>query len=232
MKLSIIIPVFNEESTIIKQLKLIQDLNLTGKKLEIIVVNDGSQDGTFTQLEHFFKKNNPKNIKLINHSNNQGKGAVIITALKSVTGDICIIQDADLEYHPNNIPKLLAIWEKNPTAIVYGSRNLNPKRQGYRHYVWGVWLLTKITNILFSSKLTDLYTCYKLIPTKVFRQLQLKQSGFEIEAEITIKLLKQGYDIIEVPINYTPRTFSEGKKISWINGLKGLYFIFQQKFNS
>jgi glycosyltransferase involved in cell wall biosynthesis len=148
----------------------------------------------------------------------------IQTGLKAVSGQAVIIQDADLEYSPADWPRLLKELKSDPGAV-YGSRNINPKKRGYFHYVLGVWLLTKLNNLLFGSRLTDTYTCYKLFPVQVIKSIPLTSHGFEIEAEITAKILKKGLTIKEVPINYSPRKFSQGKKIRFWDGLLGLWTI-------
>lgn len=225
MKLSIIIPVYNEEKTIEKILTALDKLKIPRFQKEILIVDDGSTDKTISKIQSFRKRYQKCPLKLIRHLQNQGKGRAIIQASESVTGDLVIVQDADLEYNPIDIKVLIKHWLKNRRKIIYGSRNLKSKRQGYKHYVLGVWFLTKLINLLYSSNLTDIYSCYKLIPVKVFKKLQLKSSGFEIEAEITSKVLSMGRSIAEVPIGYQPRKFSEGKKITWIDGVKGLKLI-------
>lgn len=224
MKLSIIIPVYNEKETIEEVLRRVLNLSL-GCQKEIIVVNDGSIDGTSVILDKLKKE---IDFILLTHSANQGKGAALKTGIKRASGQAVIIQDADLEYNPEDWPKMLREFDGN--NVVYGSRNINPKRKGYSHYVWGVWLLTLLNNLLFNSKLTDTYTCYKLIPTDLIKSLGLKSNGFEIEAEMTAKILKKGIPIKEVPIKYNPRKFKEGKKIRFKDGIIGLWTIFRYRF--
>lgn len=225
-KLSIIIPTFNEQDTILTTLSDIKKIKIPNWQKEIIIINDGSTDKTKEKLY----KTKLKNIKNITHSKNLGKGAAIKTGINFATGDAILIQDADLEYSPKEWVKLLRYFNKN--TIIYGSRNLIKKRQGYKHYIFGVWFLTLISNLLFQSRLTDIYTCYKLIPTKLINSLDLKSNGFEIEAEITAKALKQKILIKEVAINYIPRSFSQGKKIRIKDGLKGLFTLLKIRFSS
>ncbi len=228
MRLSIIIPVFNEEKTIEEILRriFIQDTGVWEK--EIIVVDDGSEDNSKLKVKSF--KSKYPDLKLLEHQTNLGKGAAIRTGLKASTGDAVLIQDADLEYNPADWPSLLKALENSETKTVYGSRELHPERHGYFHFVWGVRLLTSFTNLLYGSRLTDIYTCYKLLRREVLENLNLKSSGFEIEAEITCKILKAGIPIKEVPIRYIPRKFSEGKKIKIRDGIIGLWTILKNRF--
>lgn len=221
MLLSIIVPVYNEEKTIafILERLLALDLGKTGK--EIIVVNDGSTDGTRRAFEMFVP-----HISCVEHAKNCGKGAALRTGLAQAKGEAVIVQDGDLEYNPVEIKRLLAVLYHRPDiAAVYGSRNLAPTKRGYSHCVFGVWLLTACINLLFRSRLSDSYTCYKLVRADALKALSLRQDGFEVEMEITAKLLKRGLKIREVPISYHPRSFEEGKKIRAIDGIKGLLLL-------
>lgn len=222
MKLFIIIPVFNEKETIEGAIKRIITASVLNYEKEIIVVNDGSNDGTEKILKHLKKK---FNFTLLEHSQNCGKGMAIRTALKKISNGLILIQDADLEYDPRDWPKLLKEMNNPKTTAIYGSRNINPKKRGYLHYVLGVKFLTFLVNLLFKSNLTDIYTCYKLFHSCLIKNILLKSKGFEFEAEITIKFLKKGISIKEVPINYYPRKFGQGKKIRFSDGLIGLWTI-------
>ncbi|OGE79259.1 MAG: hypothetical protein A2751_04690 [Candidatus Doudnabacteria bacterium RIFCSPHIGHO2_01_FULL_46_14] len=222
--LSIIIPAYNEEKTIAKILEQVIEQDTPDWQKEIIVINDGSQDKTEEALQPFLNS-----IKYLKNETNLGKGASLARALAAVSGDAVIIQDADLEYHPKEFPVMLAALSDPAVDIVYGSRNLKPKRRGYPHYVLGVWVLTKLNNLLHGGNLTDVYTGYKLFRTPVARSLGITSSGFEVEAEITIKALKKGLNIKEVPIDYFPRSFSDGKKIGLSDWFKGVYTIIKNK---
>ncbi len=218
-RLSIIIPVFNEATTVYAALERTVQARTDGYEKEIIIVNDGSTDGTKKEIQRFTGK-----IIYIEHAVNEGKGSAVRTGIQRATGDLILIQDADMEYNPDDISRLLERMEDNPLiTAVYGSRNLLPGKRGYGRYILGVWFLTFLVNILFRSRITDCYTCYKLVRTDALRALKLTCNGFEIEMEITAQLLARGYRIAEVPISYQPRTFGQGKKIRAIDGLRGIY---------
>jgi len=208
-KLSIIIPVYNEADTIEKVLQKVQQVSLPETKKEIIVVNDESTDRTGEILA---KLKLSYNFILFDHAANQGKGAAIRSGFAKVSGDLLIIQDADLGYNPEDWKKIIREFEDPSVQAVFGSRNINPHRQGYFRCVLGVKILTSFINRLFGSRLTDSYTCYKCFRSGLLKSLELNSSGFEIEAEITVKILKKGITIKEVPINYSPRKYNAGKK--------------------
>ncbi|MEK7501291.1 MAG: glycosyltransferase family 2 protein [Patescibacteria group bacterium] len=229
MKLSIIIPVYNEEKTIEAVLNKVAEQDFGDWTKEIIVVDDGSQDSSKLQVTSYKLQNKIENLILITHSKNLGKGAAIRTGIKESSGDAVIIQDADLEYDPADIKLLLDELDRGAN-IVYGSRNLNPDRRGYSHYVWGVALLTWLVNLFFRTRLTDIYTCYKLFKTEVIKKINIESSGFELEMELTVKTLKMGCRITEVPIHYYPRKFREGKKIRAKDGLKGIWTLVKYRF--
>ena len=212
MKLSILIPVLNEEKTI---KKVIERVLLQKSVFEIIVIDDGSTDDTLKKLNNI---KNPK-LKILKHQKNLGKGAAIQTALKKVIGDYILTQDGDLEYNPDEYIKL--IKKASPSKAVYGSRIKGNNPHAYTRTYLGNTFITALANFLFGTNLTDSYTCYKLIPTKLARNLYLKSSGFEIEAEITGKLAKGKTDIIEVPISFSPRKYEEGKKIKFKDAILG-----------
>jgi len=227
MKLSIIIPVYNEKNTILKLIKIVENVDIGGIRKEIIIVDDGSTDGTKDILRKIKKH------KVFFHSSNQGKGSAIRTGIKYVTGSIVLIQDADLEYDPNDYYKLIKPIVDNKAKVVYGSRLLGKHINMYFHHYLGNHLLTVITNLLYRSKITDMETCYKVFRRDVLFNLKLKSKGFEIEPEITAKLLKKGCRIYEVPISFTnPRKFIEGKKINYIDGIKAVYYLLKYRFTN
>lgn len=225
MKLSVIVPTFNESGTILQTLEKV----LSQKKVyEIIVVDDGSKDDTPRLLKKFKQ---PK-IILITHIKNLGKGAAIRSGIKAVKGDYLIIQDGDLEYDPGQFGILIKY--ASPETVVYGSRLMvgNQNKYAYFYTLLGNLLVTKTFNLLYGQKLTDSYTCYKLLSVKVAKKLNLRSNGFEVEAEITAKLAKMGIKIIEVPIKYNPRSYKEGKKIKTKDALKGFFTYFKIRLTS
>lgn len=229
-KLSIIIPVFNEENVVAESLKRVSQVNLGRWSKELIIVDDASRDNSRKIIQNLIKNPIYKKIKFISHKINKGKGGAIQTALKHVTGDAVIVQDADLEYNPNDIPKLLKKLEKGEAQIIFGSRQAHVNKKDEIMYVWGINLSTKLINLLYGSGLTDLYTCYKLYSKECLGAAQAKSNGFEWDIEFVAKLLKKGFKIQEVPISYHPRSFSEGKKIKIWDGLAGLWVIFKYRF--
>lgn len=222
MRLSIIIPANNEESSIGKILQKVSDLKIPEK--EIIVINDGSTDHTKEILE---KLKQTLSFKLAHHDKNLGKGAAIKTGLNEVTGDLVIIQDADLEYEPSDIPLLL---EKisDGVAAVYGNRGSKRWPERGLEYILGAKILTLCVNTLYRTNLNDVYTGYKLFNLKqvpLSFLLGLKSSGFEFEGEVTCKILNRRGKIIEVPISFTPRSKAEGKHIRFWDGIIGVFTI-------
>jgi len=231
MKLSIIIPVYNEEKTIEAVLRKIAAQNIAPWEKEIIVVDDGSTDNSKATISAFATASADKeNCKIISHDKNNGKGAALRTAIAAATGDAVIVQDADLEYDPADFPRLLRELGDPTVDAVYGSRNISPERRGYPHYVLGVAILTTLTNLLYNARLTDTYTCYKLIRTSVLRSLRSESNGFEWEAEVTAKLLRRGHRIVEIPIGYRPRSFREGKKIRFRDAVIGFWTLISYRF--
>lgn len=229
-KLSIIIPVYNEEKTIEEILKRVFQANLGNWKKELVIVDDGSKDKSKETIKKFLSKKPKGNNKFIIHRKNKGKGAAIQTALKHVTGDAVIVQDADLEYDPNDIAKLLKKLEKGQAQIIFGSRQAHVSKKDELMYVWGINLSTKLINLLYGSTLSDLYTCYKLYSKECLSGIRAQSRGFEWDIELIVKLLKKGFKIQEAPISYQPRTFSEGKKIKVWDGLAGLWVIIKHRF--
>ncbi|MGZ9233991.1 MAG: glycosyltransferase family 2 protein [Anaerolineales bacterium] len=208
MNLSVVIPVYNEADSIGEILRRVQATKLA---MEIIVVDDGSQDGTRDILQNL---DGEKEVRVILHERNQGKGAAVLTGLKATQGDVLLIQDADLEYDPRDYPVLLQPIEEGVADVVYGSRFL-----GAPHRVTMFWhliankLLTLMTNLLYNTILTDMETGYKVFRRKVIEGIKIRSKRFDFEPEFTAKILKRNYRIYEVPISFNPRDYSQGKKI-------------------
>ena len=230
MKLSIIIPVFNEEETILEILNRVQNANISaGWEKEIIVVDNFSTDSTIDLLTN----SQFPNVKLIMKKKNRGKGHSVRMAIPLCTGMYTITQDADLEYDPNDYYKLLDHAMQNDLDVVYGSRVLDGK---YYHYYrlnyWVVRILTWLTNYMFGSKYTDVATNYKLIRTNLLQSLDLKCSGFDLDFEVSNKLALVTDRIDEVPISYKPRSYAEGKKIRAVDGILAFWVIIRDKWLS
>lgn len=227
MKLSIIICVYNERETILEIVRRVQDVDLgSGWLKEIIIVDNYSTDGTRDLLKTLHEEN----IKIVLQPRNFGKGNSIRTAIPLCTGDYTITQDADLEYHPRQYPALLDKAVREGLDVVYGSRVLGGKQ--YHHYAanyWGVRILTFLTNFLFGARYTDVATNYKLVRTSLLKSLRLTCSGFDLDFEISNKLARATNKIAEVPIDFEPRTYEQGKKIRLYDGLRALYIILRNR---
>lgn len=222
LQLSVIVPVYNEAATvqqILKRLLAVKDVS------EVIVVDDGSSDESVSEV----KKVKDKRLKLIQKANG-GKGTAIKEGLRHVTGNYVLIQDADLEYDPADIPELLKPIKTGKAEIVYGSRFLGPHLNLlFWHWV-GNHALNLLVNILYNTTLSDMETCYKVMPTEYLREVDIQSNSFDMEPEITCKLLNKGHRIFEVPISYTGRDFEEGKKITWRDGVVALKVILVLRF--
>lgn len=238
MKLSIIIPVYNEKQTIEEILRRLMVVKMMKVEKEIIVVDDKSTDGT-REILYKIKKKHPR-FKIIFRSINGGKGVAVRTGLEKATGDYIIIQDADLEYNPRDIPRLLKLVLERKAKVVYGSRlkrwpNLRKDERTPRflfHY-FGNRFLSLITSLFYGQWLTDMETCYKLFPKKAVKGIQLKARSFDFEPEITSKLLKKGYRILEVSIMTEPRGYEEGKKLKTLReGSLALWTLIKYRFFS
>ncbi len=221
MKLSVIVPVFNEEKTVGK---LLTKLVKVSDVIEIIVVDDGSSDNSVKEI----KKIVSKKIQLFSKANG-GKGSAIRLGLTKVSGTHVLIQDADLEYDPEDIPVLTEPIKKGKAQVVYGSRFLGPHLNLLYWHRVGNGLLNFLINILFNTTLSDMETCYKLIPTDQLRAIKLQANSFDIEPEITCRLLKRGIRIYEVPISYVGRDHSQGKKITWVDGFSAVGVILRER---
>jgi glycosyltransferase involved in cell wall biosynthesis len=241
MQLSIIVPAYNEIDTIAEILRRVRAVELTvsigfgpedGSEVklerEIVVVDDGSTDGTRELLRGLGEA---RDVSVVLHDSNQGKGAAVRSGLQRASGDIMLIQDADLEYDPRDYPSLLQPILEERSHVVYGSRfRGGPTRAMFFWHMVGNRFLTLVTNILYDSILSDMETCYKVFTRQVADQLYLKASGWGFDPEITAQILKLGYRIYEVPITYTGREFHEGKKIGWRDGLTVLWTLLKYRF--
>ena len=222
MKLSVIMPVYNEVGTISEILQRVSDVQLPNMDKEIVLVDDCSKDGTHEILK---RQGHIPNLRIFSHAVNGGKGAAIQTALQNVTGDIVIVQDADLEYDPNDFARLVAPIVKGETKVVYGVRNLGSQKW---FMAFGNKLVTFITNVLYGAKLQDMETCYKAMANEVATGLNLECRRFDVEAEITAKILRRGYKITEMPIKYVARY--EHKKLSPLDGWPTLKALLKYRF--
>ena len=204
-------PVYNEKATIRQIIDKVQAVDLDK---ELIIVDDGSTDGTRDILKELEPSLDGKG-RVFYMDRNRGKGTAVRYGIAQATGDVLVIQDADLEYDPEEFRTLLEPFEKGRAAVVYGSRFLGGHRSGYYWTTLGNKFLTWLTNVIYNTNLTDMETCYKLFAMDVLREIQLKCQRFEFEPEVTAKILKRGIHIYEVPISYVGREYSEGKKITW-----------------
>ncbi len=225
MKLSVIIPVYNEKQTI---LKIVRKVKAVGLEKEILIVDDGSTDGTKEELKSL---EGDGEIKILYHEANRGKGRAIRTALDHVEGDLVIVQDADLEYDPDDYAKLIAPIMEGKTEVVYGSRYLSKENiLPFTKFKIGVLLLNWLVKVLYGFHITDEATCYKVFKTELLKSLSLKCEKFEFCPEVTAKILKRGHKIIEIPISYRYRTVEEGKKIGWKDGLSAVMTLIRYRF--
>ena len=242
---SILIPAYNEERFIDTLLQRVAAVNLhsLGHTKEIIVIDDGSTDGTAQQVRAFQHKHKNVTLILLSHPQNKGKGAAIRTGIAHATGDIILIQDADLEYDPNEYVNLLRPFSDPLLSVVYGTRYLSVaddtkksfffKRKYKKSYFLAYFagrILTWTTNLLYGAHITDEATCYKAFRASVLKSIPLQCTRFEFCPEVTAKILKRGYNIVEVPISYDPRTYDEGKKINYKDGFEALWVLLKYRF--
>jgi glycosyltransferase involved in cell wall biosynthesis len=220
LAVTVVIPVYNERETIVEIVRRVQAV---GIHEEILIIDDFSIDGTRQLLVELARE---PDIRVLMHGYNRGKGAALRTALQQASGEVIVIQDADLEYNPNDLPRLLEPIERGEADVVYGSRFLeNAKQDPSRLHRWGNWLLTAASNLTTGQHLTDMETCYKAFRREVLREIDVEQNRFGFEPEITAKVSRLGYKIVELPIRYECRGYDEGKKIGLRDAANALWCI-------
>ncbi len=230
MKITILIPVYNEAKTIKNVITMVNQTNLENYEKEILIVDDGSTDGTVEVISNLIDSGNFKGIKFVRHPKNKGKGAALKTGFKTAAGDFVVIQDADLEYFPKDIPKLIEPLELGVADVVYGSRFKGSIHgMSFSHFV-GNLILTLATKLLFGTSISDMMTGYKCFRKKVLQHVKFEADRFEIEPDITGKVLKAGYKIVEVPIDYLRRQYGSAK-INFLDGIKSLWWLVKVRFN-
>ncbi|MBI4736154.1 MAG: glycosyltransferase family 2 protein [candidate division NC10 bacterium] len=222
-------PVFNEVRTIREILEQVDTADAAGLVKDLIIVDDGSTDGTRERLQQLDGLKTP--FRVLFHAQNMGKGAALRTALTYASGDIILIQDADLEYDPSEYPELLGPILMGRADVVYGSRirGGKPVRDFSMVYLWGNKFVTFVANLLYGGALTDMETCYKVFRADVIKNIQIRANRFEFEPEITAKVLKRGHKIVELPISYYGRDRAEGKKLSWRDGIGALWTLLKYR---
>jgi glycosyltransferase involved in cell wall biosynthesis len=227
--ISILIPVYNEVQFLTQLLNRVEAVDFCGLRKQIVLVDDGSTDGTRDILPRY--ENNPL-YTVVYHARNQGKGAALRTAIQHATGDILAIQDADLEYDPQDYPELLQLIVDGKADVVYGSRLTagKPVRAFNVLHYFGNKFLTLITNLLYNTTLTDMETCYKAFRADVIKPVTIRSNRFDFEPEITAKVLKQKVRLYEAPISYCGRNFDEGKKITWRDGIVAVWTLLKYRF--
>ena len=226
-KITILIPIFNEVSTLREILQKVEEASFCGLEKEIILIDDFSTDGTREILNELKDK-----YKIFYHEQNLGKGAALRTGFENMTGDIVVIQDADLEYEPVDYEPLIKLILDGKADVAYGSRlsGGRPSRSFMFTHLLGNKLLTLITNILYNTTLTDMETCYKAFKTDFIKGIKIKSNRFDVEPEITAKVLKRGARLYELPISYYGREYEEGKKITWKDGFHAIWALVKFRF--
>jgi glycosyltransferase involved in cell wall biosynthesis len=221
MVLSIIVPVYNEQQTVVPLLQRLLAVSMPVER-EVLVVNDGSTDGTAERLDDLGSR---AALRVIHAEQNSGKGSAIRIGLEHASGSVIAIQDADLELEPEDLPRLIEPILNGAADVVYGSRFLGGRPAAPWKTIAANVFLTQLTNVLYGSRITDMETCYKVMRTDIARSLELRSNKFDIEPEITAKLLMAGHTIVERPVNFKPRSRAAGKKINWRDGLRAIQVL-------
>ncbi|MEG2150682.1 MAG: glycosyltransferase family 2 protein [Bacteroidaceae bacterium] len=232
-RLSIIIPAYNEEKTIVEILDKVLAVQLPENiDKEIIIVNDCSHDESEKRIKQYIESHPKETIKYTSHTRNQGKGMAIRTGIKEVSGNWVIIQDADMEYDPQDYLVLLPHLLSGECKVIYGSRFLNRQNvHSYQSFYWGGRFVSLVTNLLYGQHLTDEPTCYKMFDTELLKSIPLECTGFEFCPEVTAKIARKGYKIKEIAIRYYPRSIEEGKKIKWYDGVEAIWTLLKYRLH-
>lgn len=225
--LSIIVPVFNERNTVGEAIRRVREAPL-GIEREIIIIDDGSQDGT----SDIIKRLADSTVRLVSYPDNRGKGAAVRRGIEEARGDLIVVQDADLEYDPRDLARMLRPLQEGQARVVYGSRFTGERRNMFFWHWVGNRFLSLVTNVLFNTTLSDMETCYKMFDGDLLRSLQLTAKRFDFEPEVTAKVLRLGVRIWEVPITYAGREVHEGKKISWRDGFPALLMLLRVRLSA
>lgn len=224
-QLTAIVPMFNEAATVGELLARLLTLPL---RMQVVVVDDGSTDGS-RQIVERFAQAHPE-VELVCHEANRGKGAAVRSGIARARGAYTVVQDADLEYNPADLVRLLETAEREGASVVYGSRILGHSAASYRSFYWGGRLVSLVASLLYRQWITDEPTCYKMFKTELLRSLPLSEDGFGFCAEATALVLRRGHRIREVPISYRPRSFQQGKKIRWTDGVRAIWILLKHRF--
>lgn len=226
-KVSIIIPVYNEEKTLKTLVLAVEQADFAGLEKEIVLIDDGSSDGSSEILKSYASKH-----KVLYHKKNQGKGAAVRTGIQQATGDFIVIQDADLEYNPADYKDLMQVLKEDKADVVYGTRfsEKNATDNFLMHHYWGNKMITWVADMIYGVSLTDVETCYKAFKRDCMKDIVLKENSFAFDPELTAKLLKRKFRFAEIPVTYNGRGFEEGKKISWKDGFAALWALLKYKY--
>lgn len=231
MTLSIVIPCYNEERTLGELLQQVVSVDLGDVEKEVIVVDDGSKDRSYSIAQSIAEKH-PDMIRVFSQPKNCGKGAAIRRGFKEATGGLIVIQDADLEYDPQDFRQMLELFQLPGVDVVFGSRRLLANPVSSTLFYLGAYLINFLTNVFYGVRISDQFTCYKMFRRGLLDRISLRRNGFDIDAELTAKLLRLGKTVWEVPITYHPRSFAEGKKLQFRDGLPWIWQLVLHRFSN